>query len=553
MRKSVLAALLGVTMLAGPVGGAALAQEAPAESAGGVSEAEAVRFLMQSSFGPTEESIEDVRRLGYARWLSEQMRLPARSTVERLGQMNDPLRPVMIDLFWESALEADDQLRGRVAYALANIVVVSLNTDEFYFNPEIFATYYDILNREALGNYRDLVRDVSLSPAMGLFLSHLGNRKADETLGIAPDENYAREIMQLFTIGLVNLKPNGQSLGTESYTTEDVEGLAEVFTGLSWANRDFRWAWYGEDNIRLPMQSYADYHEPGAKSFLGRGVPAGTDAAASVTRAVDHLIRHPNAAPFVSQQLIQHLVTSNPTPRYVRRVARAFERGRFESGGVRFGTGRRGDMQAVVAAILLDEEARSQRSRGRTIHGRLRDPILRFAHLTRAYRDDEGATFSGTPETSGAMRYADAPYVLGQKVFSAPSVFGWYRPGYVPPGGWLGARGGVAPEMELATAANQAGFIRWMAITADSMVWNTDFFDLDVASLEALAADEAALLDAVDLRLTAGTLQTSTRNRILAALATIPPASRDREGLPLNRVRLALLMVATAPEFAVQR
>ena len=553
MRLRLMAALLAASAsaLCADTPRAAETQVADEE---GPSRAESVRFLAQASFGPAEGDIARVRALGYAGWIEEQARLPARAWTPRLLALGEPTRNVVVDLFWENAIEGEDALRARVAYALANIVTVSLNGDLFYDHPEMFAQYHDILNEEALGNYGDLIRQVSLSPAMGVYLSHLGNEKADPERGIAPDENYAREVMQLFTIGLEELSLNGRPKGQETYDTEDVTGLAAVFTGLSYDGDRFRWPTDLDDAMRArPMTGFADYHEPGGKRVLGRTIPAGTDAEASVDAALDHLLAHRNLAPFVSKQMIQHLVTSNPAPPYVARVSHAFNRGTYTADGVTFGDGRRGDMTATVAAILLDREARDIRISMRPDYGRVRDPILRFAHLGRAFRDDAGASFSGAPVPTGAMHYANEAKVLGQKALSPPSVFGWYRPGYVSPGGWGAANGKVAPEMQLATASNMTGYISWMAAAIDNNVWGTDFFDMDYEVLHAVEADADALVAALDERLTGGTMSATTRERVAAAVELIEPGALNEWTGVRHRISLAVLMTVTAPDYAVQR
>ena len=556
MRLRLLSASLAATASALAVGGGAgpLPTALALQAEEGPSWRDGSRFLMQASFGPTGRDINRVRKLGYAGWIEEQSRKPVRPWTGRVQGLSDPKRPVVIDLFWESAIEGDDGLRARVAYALANIVTVSLNEDLFWDHPEMFTHYYDALRRNALGNYGDLVREVSLSPGMGVYLSHLANQKADPEAGVAPDENYAREVMQLFTIGLEELAIDGSPRGGETYATEDVEGLAAVFTGLAYESEWFGWPSPGnEASFAKPMVGFPEHHEPGEKRFLGATVPAGTDAVASVEAALDHLLDHPNLAPFVSKQMIQHLVTSNPEPAYVARVARAFEAGTYRADGLAFGEGRRGDMLATVAAILLDEEARSRKVAARADFGRVRDPILRFAHLTRAFRDDEGATFAGAPPDTGAMRYAHEAIVLGQRALSPPSVFGWYRPGYVSPGGWTAQAGQVAPEMQLATASNLTGYIGWMATTVESRVWGTDFFDLDYALLERYADDPARLVTAMNNRLTGGTMSEQTKARIEAAVALVPEDSVSDWSGVRHRVSLALLMTVTSPDYVVQR
>ena len=535
----------------GSDGGSGGSGETPGDPPPKPTRQDATRFLTQASFGAAPGDAEAVEDLGYAAWIEAQMAVPYTPYLDRLRAMSDAKRHHVTDLFWEAAVEGDEQLRARVAYALANVITVSLNVDRFWDHPETFAHYYDALSAHALGNYTDLVREVTMSPAMGLYLSHLGNRRADEEMGVAPDENYAREVMQLFTIGLEELNPDGTLKGTESYDTADVQGLAAVFTGLSWADTDFHHPRVRSYNEAAPMESFASFHEEAPKSFLGATIDVGGDAVVSVDAALDHLLAHPNLAPFVSKQLIQHLVTSNPSPAYVARVGAAFEAGAFEADGVRFGEGRRGDMAATVAAILMDPEARGAPSSA--AHGRVRDPVLRFAHLARAFRDAEGAGRRGAPTETGALRYAHEQHVLGQAPLAPPSVFGWYRPGYVSPGGWAAEAGATAPEMQLATGSTMAGYVDWMARTIRSDVWGTEFFDLDLTALDALAEDPAGLVAEIDARLTAGAMQETTKSRIEEALALVTVDDRDTAKDREHRVRLALLMAVTSPEYVVAR
>ena len=519
----------------------------------GVSKPEATRFLVQASFGPDAATVEAVAEDGPAAWIADQAALPHRAWTDRLGALSERKREFLSDLFWEQAVEGDDQLRARVAYALSNMITVSMNASVFGRHPEAYAAHMDALQRHALGNYEDLVREVSLSPAMGMWLSHLGNRRADAETGVEPDENYAREVMQLFTIGLEELNPDGTGTGAETYTTEDVKGLAAVFTGLSWADTDFEYPYVRSYNRTLPMESFLAFHEDAPKTFLGATIDTGQDATVSVEAALDHLLSHDNLAPFVAKQLIQHLTTSNPSGPYVARVGAAFEAGRYEARGYGFGEGRRGDMLATVAAILLDPEARPASAAMPPEHGRLREPVLRFTHLARAFRDAGGSGFAGQPPNAGAMRYATDLDKLGQAPMQAPSVFGWYRPGYVSPGGWTAERGLVAPEMQIATSAALAGYVDWMARTVRGDVWGTEFFDLDTSALEALAHDPDALIDEIDGLLTATAMQPATRARITEALDLVVIAESNEAARRRDRTRLALLMAVTAPSYAISR
>ena len=514
--------------------------------------AEAGRFLVQATFGPNEADIDAVRTQGFAAWIDAQTQMPAPSLVARVQATPDASRHTLSDLFWNHAVDGEDQLRQRVAYALSQIAVVSMRHEMFWSNPETFAHYMDVLQRNALGNYQDLIHEVSLSPATGFYLSSLGNRKADEDHGFAPDENYAREVMQLFTIGLEELRPDGTSTGRPTYTVEDIKGLAAVFTGLSWQDTSFRWPRVEDHNRARPMVSYDAFHEPGPKTFLGATIDVGANAEDSVRAALDHLLSHRNVAPFISKQLIQKLVTSNPSPAYVARVGAAFEDGLFEADGRVFGEGRRGDLAATVAAILLDEEARDAGLAARAEHGKVREPVMRFAQFARAFRDDRPAPLRGAAGGVGRLRTANKLWVLGQGAYNPDSVFGFTRPDHKAPGGWSAQAGLVAPELALAGGVRTASYIDFMAFA----VPGTDRLDLlmpDYAPYLPLVENPGELVDALDAVLTYGSLGEATRTRIVEALETVVIDDRDTEADRTNRMHLAVLMLVTSPEYGVLR
>ena len=513
---------------------------------------EASRFLVQASFGPTTSDIADVEREGYAGWLASQMQLPAPVLIDRIRQTPDAKRHTISDLFWSHAVEGEDQLRQRVAYALSQIVVVSAHSELYWNHPDVFVGYMDILQRHALGNYQDLIREVSLSPAMGNYLSSLGNRKADGETGAAPDENFAREIMQLFTIGLEELNPDGTPKGRETYTIEDIKGLAAVFTGLSWQDAPFGANEVTPTNATASMVSYDGHHEAAPKTFLGATIDVGANAEASVEAALDHLLAHPNLAPFVGKQVIQRLVTSNPSPAYVARVSAAFEAGTFEADGLRFGAGRRGDMAATVAAVLLDEEARSEEAAAKASHGKVREPAMRFAQFARAFSDGAGLPTSGAAPDTGTLRFAHQSWVLWQQPYAPSSVFGFTRPGYVAPGTWSAEAGMVSPQLSLAGGARTASYINFMANAVrghDRMA----AFAPDYAAFMPLVTEPERLVDTLDDLLTYGSLEDTTRARIVKAVSAVRIDDRDTEKDKQNRMHLAVLMMVTSPEYGVLR
>ncbi|MEI7447353.1 MAG: DUF1800 domain-containing protein [Burkholderiales bacterium] len=523
----------------------------------------ASRFLQKSTFGTTLPEIERLSALGYSGWIDAEMakaptlHLPfVRSLYAKLAENGTPSRDWMQWSFWRAAVEGEDLLRQRVAFALSQILVVSMQ--EPTVSLPMAAAYYDILVRNAFGNYRQLLEEVSLSPAMGTYLSHLGNRKTDLATGRLPDENYAREIMQLFSIGLYELNPDGtvrwdaDGRPIETYDFADIQGLAKVFTGFSWGGPDtspLRFVGGNPDSDRdtIPMQGYADYHESGPKSFLGVTIVTSSPQD-SLRQALDILFRHPNVGPFIGRQLIQRLVTSNPSPEYVRRVAAAFADN---------GRGVRGDMKAVVRAVLLDPEAFVAPRDLAGVDGRLREPILRMTALLRAL---------GATSTSREFRVGSTDAVstsLGQSPLRSPTVFNFYRPGYVPPNSALSRvrlggtdRAPVAPELQLTSEISVAG---WIATAQGLLNANGGFgAGNDVkpllAPFAALADRPAELVDRLILLLAPGTqIPASLRDDIVAEVGTIPLPATAQDAARQNRVRLAALLLAASPEFMLQR
>jgi uncharacterized protein (DUF1800 family) len=399
---------------------------------------QAARFLTQATFGPTDADIDRVMAIGYGAWIDEQLAKPATShraaweAADAAAKAANPSsgagQDQVLDSFWKQAIRGEDQLRQRAAYALSQIFIISMMDDNVGGNPRAVAAWLDMLGDKGLGSYRDLLETVSRHPLMGQYLSHLRNQKADPKTGRVPDENYAREVMQLFSIGLVALNADGSarsdgSKPLETYDQADIAGLAKVFTGWSWAcpewpdNNCFFWGSANDNSDRdrnvKSMLGYPQYHSPEEKKFLGATIPAQSqsDPQASLRVALDTLAAHPNVGPFIGKQLIQRLVTSNPSPQYVAAVAAAFN-----------GSG--GDMKAMLRAVLMHPEARSVSASA----GKVREPVLRLSAYLRAfdYQSDSGNWRVGnTDSTSGA---------LGQTPLRSPSVFNFYRPGYVPPG-----------------------------------------------------------------------------------------------------------------------
>ena len=516
-------------------------------------DSEAGRFLRQASFGPAEGDVAEVERLGYADWLAAQMNLPMQSMADRLDYADEQNGAEVMNLFWEYAIQGDDQLRQRVTFALSQIVVASLQSKTLNRRGSAYANYVDILQRQAFGNYEDLIREVSFNPAMASYLSMVGNRKADPETGIEPDENYAREVMQLFTIGLVELRMDGTSTGAETYTIEDVRGLARVFTGLSWADTRFNSPIVSEANVRKPMVGFPEYHDASPKPFLGTVIDEGSDPVASVNAALDHLLAHPNVPPFVSRRLIQRLVTANPSPAYIERVATAYASGRFEADTRSFGTGRRGDMAATVAAILLDPEARDERLIDAE-YGRVRDPSVRLAHFFRSFGHDTPRS-RGAAKDVGSLRSNDATGGRDGRPLAPPSVFGFSRVDYVAAGTWTGGAGLAAPGLQVSGGTAMTGYVSRMrqAVTRGMASDEVLYVKPDLTALTAIADDAPTLVAEIDDRLMQGELSESTTARMITAAETISIRDADPEQDRKQRAEIALHLAVTSPEYMVQR
>lgn len=531
------------------------------------SQAEASRFLQQASFGPTQVEVDRLMRIGYSAWINEQFAAPlvqhretydaVATTLTAAGQTASENQ--FYESWWKQAATGQDQLRQRVAFALSQIFVVSLVDSTVAQYPRGVASYYDVLARNAFGNYRQLLEDVSLHPMMGLYLSWLRNEKESGTR--VPDQNYAREVMQLLSIGLYRLNTDGSVLRAngapvETYDNADIEGLSRVFTGFSWyagpnATDRTDTRFYGgaaaPDREILPMVSYAKFHSTSAKTFLGTTIAANTAASpeADLKTALDTIAAHPNVGPFVSRQLIQRLVTSNPSPAYVGRVAAVWANN---------GSGVRGDLKAVIRAILLDAEARTPSSD--PAYGRLREPLQRVVQWARI---SEASSDSGRWQMS---RTDDPATQLGQTPMRSPSVFNFYRPGYSPPNTAISAAGLVAPEMQITNESSVAGYLNSMRSWVQSGMGSTPTGatrrDIQPAytSLLALADSADSLVDRLNLLLTGNTLPATVRLQIRDAVnsvaipATGGTAASDAR---LNRVRLAVFLVMASPAYLTQK
>lgn len=546
-----------------------------------VSPQDASRFLEQATMGATDSEIRNVSMIGFQAWLNEQFALPATPSepaVEQALILNNPPcatgdvtcnaalfvqnsadENLVQAAFWQQSLTAPDELRQRVKYALSQLFVISSdNTTAIQSMPRGEASYYDMLGNDAFGNFRQLLNDVTLSPMMGQFLSMLGNDKGNATTD--PDENYAREVMQLFTVGLWQLNDDGSqkldSTGNPipTYSNTDVMGLAAVFTGFSWdiPGDDTDNAWsnccvyvgqgFGEE--LLPMQSFADHHSTVEKQFLGATIPASgsADPDGDLKIALDTLFNHPNLPAFFSKQMIQHLVTSNPSPAYISRVAQVFEND---------GTGVRGNLQAVITAILMDPEARD--TAGATAnpqYGKVREALLRYTEWARAFtaQSRTGSFNLGSTE--------DPIYGLGEMWLRSPTVFNWFSPGYTPPGTTIATNGLVSPEMQMTNVSTVVGYINYMqsAIGA-SPTSGPDVFS-SYATEMGLAATPDQLVDRINLLLMAGQMSGALYNQIVTAVAAIPIPSGDQNAINaalLSRAQTAIYLTVASPDFAARQ
>ncbi|MCI4645791.1 MAG: DUF1800 domain-containing protein [Hyphomonadaceae bacterium] len=573
--------LSGIFLSACSGGGGSSSPAAPStpQDAGTFStEAETARFLTQATFGPTPEQISSLTGTSASDWIRREFRKsPSRNLQYVLeytrsergtndsGNINYEGKQSPSFSFWVNAVEADDQLRQRMAFALSEILVISHGEGGNLFDlPVPVADYQDILVDNAFGNYRELLEDVTYSPAMAIWLTYLRNRKANNS-GRMPDENYAREVMQLFTIGLVELNPDGTARsGTsgepiQTYDNSDVVGLAKVFTGLSIDQESF---WRGFKDAPIDAQFsrlklFPEYHSEVEKAFLGTVIPENTSGEESISAALDALFNHENLPPFVSRQLIQRFVTSDPSPAYVQRVAEAFIGGSYQlPDGSRVGDGRRGSLEATIAAVLFDDEARGASARARNDFGKIREPILRFTSWARAF--DAGDV---RPQDSPLLWNTGAPQMLGQHPYKSPSVFNFYRPGYVAPGTESGAAGLTVPELQITNASSVAGYTNFMTFYAFAYAANdrdpeeaTSFIP-DYGDERLMADDPQALVDHLSLVLAYDALPSPTRQTIVEAIDQIPLTSEydDEYDGELMRISLATLMVMTSPEYIVQR
>lgn len=536
---------------------------------GPVSAEEAARLLTQGTYGPTVEAIDEVVALGSATaWVDAQLSTPislhtalTRDLATRMcftmPVVDAEYTEARLAAWWENALYADDQLRQRVAFALSQILVVSDVDDTVRQSQFALADYYDMLLTHAFGNYRDLLEDVSTHAVMGIFLSSIRNERAQPERNIRPDENFAREIMQLFTIGTQMLNLDGtpvlddEGQPIRTYTQADIEEFARVYTGWNYPGVDWS-EWWGPSDRTLPMEPFEEFHDSGPKVLLGVAVPGGQTAQEDLDAALDVLFAHPNVGPFLAKQLIKRLITSNPSPPYVARVAEVFNDN---------GQGVRGDLAAVAREIFLDPEARSGQRYEVERFGKLREPLLRITQTRRAFDaiiPQRTGNFNNNAEQCGQPEWGwyrtffrDYKVDFAQQPLSAPSVFNFYLPDYAPPGELRDASL-VAPEFEVInanTAQTIARAITWELYNEDQN--GPGHVKLDVGDEVALASDPEALLDHLDLLLMSGQMSQAMRALILEHLRS--EVFVDGTADDNTRARDAIMLVVNAPEYLIQK
>nr|WP_246387475.1 DUF1800 family protein [Chiayiivirga flava] len=571
------------------------------------SEGAASRFLTQTTFGPTLPEIDRLVRIGHDAWLAEQFAAPASLQLPYLdarinayiaaGQPVQVYQDARQEIWFRNALRGNDQLRQRVAFALSEIFVISDQNGALEGNPTTMAQFYDLLATNAFGNYRTLLEQVTLHPAMGHYLSMFKNRKPDEELNIRPDENYAREIMQLFSVGLVMLNPDGTPVDGDpgepgvqtvpTYDQDTIRGFAHVFTGWNFSTCEqpthpendgqFQW-WFWEYCPPAVEGSTVDWLQaPGWRTPMvpwGEGTPYGNprhavaeskqllvypgvspanglllgggSARADLAVALDNVFRHPNVGPFFGRLLIQRLVTSNPSPAYVGRVAAVFANN---------GSGVRGDLRAVVRSIVMDPEARSLAA-APAHAGKLREPLLRLTQLWRALdaRSNSGSVGEGWPE-----------YALAQAVQRSPTVFNFFLPNYQLPGEIANA-GLFSPEFQITTdtyitrLSNDIGGKIYWAFRGNPWIGEWDPMQIELAPYVALAEEPGRMLDRIDLLFLGRRMSMPMYDALKAHAEDIDIGPYDwaesgewRANQMRERAQDMLWLTLTSPEYVVEK
>jgi uncharacterized protein (DUF1800 family) len=538
---------------------------------------DAASFLQQAQFSSTKAEIAQLRATTYAGWLQEQFSKPPSITAVQWlydkGYVGENLKFLNSNgsanhVLWHQLMATPDAMRKRFALALSEYFVVSLTGLSGWWSHFAAAQYWDILTRLTYGTFRQLLEEITLNPAMGIYLNTQGNRGENEA-GRVPDENYAREVMQLFTIGLYKLNLDGSVVVSngkpvDSYSQDDITNLARVFTGYKYntANltridqvRDTGVAsvWPPEFVIQ-PMAFFPADHSKSDANFLGASAPASLSGAERMRIALDTLANHPNVGPFFAKQMIQRLITSNPSPAYVERVAKAFNDN---------GKGVRGDLKAVWSAILLDDEARNPANAASNTHGKLREPMVRFIQWGRSF---------GFQSTAGTWKLgstsADSTQ-LGQSPMRAPSVFNFFRPGFVPPNTPLAASKTPAPEFQITNETSVAGYLNFMQTTirngfsvrAPTLPDNgpdpaTPLVNDMLASYTdelALVNDATALINHLNTVLCAGRITAANATLMINALNANTITATSTDAQKRDRIANAIFMVMACSDYLIQK
>jgi uncharacterized protein (DUF1800 family) len=510
---------------------------APPLPSGTPTVADAGRFLSQATFGPTDALIATVQSQGFDAFLTQQFATPASSHLAFVDASG--INPLTItqtnDAWWTFAISAPDQLRQRVAFALSEILVVSNSSKNLGNQPGALPAYYDVLVSGAFGNFRQLLENITLNPAMGSFLDMLKNDKANASGTRLPNENYAREIMQLFSIGLYHLNLDGSlTLGSNglpiaTYSQDAILGTAAVFTGWTYAQTTNPPVFNPPADWRHPMVNVASHHSPDPKTILnGILIPAGQTAAQDFGTTLDTIFSHPNVGPFICRQLIQRLVTSNPSPGYLYRVTAVFNDN---------GQGVRGDLKAVVRAILMDYDARGSAKTPQGA-GHQREPIIRLTNLLRAF---------GASSPDGKFSVRNANTNLGQEAMHSPTVFNFFEPDYEAPGA-IDAAGLKSPEFEITTETTVVTVANYLNTAIYSSLGpSSDKITLNLSGEQALAANPAQLVDHLNSLLLANNMSAAMRNILINAITAIPASN------PAERAKTAVYLVINSPEFTIDK
>jgi uncharacterized protein (DUF1800 family) len=495
----------------------------------GLSANVADRFLEQTTFGPTSPLVSQVQQTGLQNFLANQFNMAVTPYADPAATETN-LTPLQ-QRYFVQLITAPDQLRQRVAFALAQIFVVA---GDKITTPQGYTPYLNLLETDAFTNYRQIMQDVTLSPAMGHYLDMVNNDKPNTTTGTHADENYAREMMQLFSIGLSMLNEDGSTQISNgapipTYTQSIVQEFAVAYTG--WTYPTMPGATLQKHNPAYwtgPMVPFESNHDETAKQLLtytgvtnSGSLPAGQTAEQDLSGAMDNIFNHPNVPPFVALRLIQHLVTSNPSPAYVQRVADVFKNN---------GSGVRGDMKAVITAILMDPEARRGDSAATAVagDGHLQEPILFMTGLLRAFNaTTDGANLAGQGSS------------MGQNALFSPSVFNFYSPFFAT------TTGHPAPEFQLLTTATALARANWINTFAFGSLGTTTTIDFSSYGTE--AANPSTLLADLNTLMMHGTMSSSMQNDVLTAMQSVPAGSTQA----LTQAKTAIYLIASSSQYQV--